>query len=71
MSTILGALYPWIEAAISSRLESPKNKAELIQLTLKIESISALQRTISVTHHGQFQTSPRENIILSRSGKRT
>ena len=71
MSTILGALHPWIEVAISSRLESPKNKAELIQLALKIESTSALRGTISATYHGRSQTSTGENIIPSRSGKRT
>ena len=38
MSTILGALHPWIEAQVSSRLESPKTKSELVQLALKVES---------------------------------
>lgn len=38
MSTILGALHPWIESQVSSRLESPKTKSELVQLALKIES---------------------------------
>ena len=38
MTTILHALHPSIEIAISSRLESPKTKKELIQLALKVEA---------------------------------
>ena len=38
MSTIFGALYPWIKAQVSSRLEFPKTKSELVQLPLKVES---------------------------------
>lgn len=41
MSTILGALHPWIEAQVSSRLESLKTKSELVQLALKVESSSS------------------------------
>lgn len=40
ISTILRALHPWIEAQVSSRLESPKTKNRVVQLALKIESIS-------------------------------
>ena len=36
MSTILGALHLWIKVTISSWLESPKDKAKLIQLALNI-----------------------------------
>ncbi len=43
MSTILGALHPWIEAQVSSRLESPKTKSELVQLALKVESTSSFR----------------------------
>lgn len=39
ISTILRALHPWIEAQVSSRLESPKTKSKVVQLALKIESI--------------------------------
>ena len=42
MSIILGAVNPLIEVAISNQLELPKNKAELIQLAMKIEFTSAL-----------------------------
>ena len=41
MSIILGALHLWIEAQVSSRLESPKTKSELVQLALKVESTSS------------------------------
>ncbi len=37
-STILDALHPWIKAQVSSRLEFPKIKSELVQLALKVES---------------------------------
>ena len=30
ISIILGALHPWIEAQVSSRLEFPKTKSELV-----------------------------------------
>lgn len=30
MSTILGAFYPWIEVQVSSRLQSPRTKSELV-----------------------------------------
>lgn len=40
ISTILRALHSWIEAQVSSRLESPKTKNKVVQLALKIESIS-------------------------------
>lgn len=43
MSTILGALHPLIEAQVSSRLESPKTKIELIQLAVKVESTSSFR----------------------------
>lgn len=45
MSTILGALHPWIEVQISNQLESPQSKSELIQLTLKVESTAAYRGT--------------------------
>lgn len=41
MSTILGALHPWIEAQVSNRLKSPKSKSDLIELALKVESTAA------------------------------
>lgn len=41
MTTLLGALYPWIEAQVSRRLESPKTKNELVQLAIKVESTSS------------------------------
>lgn len=40
ISTILRALHPWIEAQVSSRLESPKTKNKVVQLAMKTESIS-------------------------------
>lgn len=48
MSTILGELHPWIEAQVSSRLESPKTKSELLQLALKVESTSSFRPGNSV-----------------------
>lgn len=45
MSTILGALHPWIKVQISNRLESPQSKSELIQLALKVESTAAYRGT--------------------------
>ncbi len=50
MSTILGALHPWIEAQVSNRLESPQSKSELIQLALKVESTVAYQEYSSGTN---------------------
>ena len=41
MSTIFDALYPWIEALVSNRLELLQSKSELIQLALKVESRAA------------------------------
>ena len=38
MSTIVGALHPWIEPQVFSRLESLKTNSELVQLALKAES---------------------------------
>lgn len=43
MSAILGAPHPWIEAQVSSCLESPKTKIELIQLALRIEATSSFR----------------------------
>ena len=43
MSTILGAIHPWIEAQVSIRLESSKTKSELVQLALKVESTSSFR----------------------------
>lgn len=45
INTILRALHPWIEAEVSSRLESPKTKSKVVQLALKIESISYFRPT--------------------------
>lgn len=45
ISTILRALHPWIEAQVSSRLESPKTKNKVVQLAMKIESVSFLRPT--------------------------
>lgn len=41
MSTILGAVSPWIKAEVSSQLESLKIKSVLVQLALKVESTSS------------------------------
>lgn len=40
ISTILRALHPWIAAQVSSCLELPKTKNRVVELSLKIESIS-------------------------------
>lgn len=40
IGTILRALHPWIAAQVCSRLEWPKTKNRVVQLALKIESIS-------------------------------
>ncbi len=38
MGTILRAIHQWIKAEVSSCLEFPKTKSELVQLALKVES---------------------------------
>lgn len=45
ISIILRALHPWIEAQVSTRLESPKTKSKVVQLALKIESVSCFGPT--------------------------
>lgn len=60
MSTILGALHQWIEAQVSSRLESPRTKSELVQLALKVKSTSSF-RSFSISN-----VAGRENKILVR-----
>lgn len=40
MSTILGALRPWIEAQVLNQLELPKSTSKVIELVFKIEFIT-------------------------------
>lgn len=65
MSTILGALHPWIEAQVSSRLESPKTKSELVQLALKVES------TLSFCSPSKSNPAARGNQIQTRDIRET
>ena len=70
MSTILGALHPWIEAQVSSQLESPKTKSELIQLALKVEFTAAFQGNSSGTKVARSQATRTEGSNLGKGGKR-
>ena len=70
MSTILGALYPWIEAQVSNRLESPRSKSELIQLALKVESTAAYRGYSSGTNASQGHVIGMNNGGGGKRGKR-
>ena len=70
MSTILGALHPWIEAQVSSRLESPKTKSELIQLALKVESTAAFRGNGLGTNAARSQAIGTKGSNLGKGGKR-
>lgn len=71
MSTILGALHPWIEAQVSSRLESPKTKSELVQLALKVESTSSFRPSSTSNVAGRGNQMPVRDVGDStRLGKR-
>ena len=69
MSTILDALYSWIETQVSSRLESPKTKNELIQLALKIESTVSFCPTEAGNQANKTSTS-RAWDAVDNSGRR-
>lgn len=70
MSTILGALHPWIEAQVSSRLESPKTKNELVQLALKIEATASFRPTGAGNQDNKARTSRAWNAVDSSGGTR-
>lgn len=70
MSTILGALHPWIETQVSSRLESPKTKNELIQLALKIESTASFRSTGARNQANKASTSRTWDLVDSSAGTR-
>lgn len=71
MSTILGALHPWIEAQVSSRLESPRTKSELVQLALKVESTSSFRSSSTSNVAGRENKMPVRDVGEStKLGKR-
>lgn len=70
MSTILGALHPWIETQVSNRLESPQSKSELIQLALKVESTTVYRGHSSGTNASQSHATGIENGGGGKGGKR-
>lgn len=70
MSTILGALHPWIKNQVSNQLESSKLKNELIQLALKIESTSAYRGHSSGTNVSQTHTIKLDYRDKGKGGKR-
>lgn len=70
MSTILGALHPWIKAQVTNRLESPKSKSELIELALKVESTAAYRGHGSGTNAFQGPGTGTNNVGEGKRGKR-
>ena len=70
MSTILGALHPWIKTQVSSRLESPKTKNELIQLALKIEFTVSFRPTGAGNQANKTSTSRAWDAVDSSGGRR-
>ncbi len=71
MSTILGTLHSWIETKVSSCLESPKTKNELIQLALKIESMTSFCPTRAGNQANKPSTSRACDAVDSSEGKRS
>lgn len=70
ISTILGALYPWIEAQVSNLMKLPKSKSELIELALKVKSIATYRGHNSGTHTFQGSRNGIDNVGGGKRGKR-
>ena len=72
MSTILVALHLWIKAQVSSRLESPKTKSELVQLALKVECTLSFRSSNTSKVAGRENQMPVRNVWEStKLGKRS
>ncbi len=69
-NTIFGAVHPWIETQVFSRLESSKTKNELIQLALKIESTASFCPTGAGNQANKTNTSRAWNGVDGSGGIR-